>query len=551
MRDCLLGVIGLIITGGRPADALVSLLGRRLDRARLASRPVSYEPLTSGRPSREGRPSRAWLAQPGLQLAAGVVLAVVSLHLWIDPSNPPGFHRDEASIAYNASTISASLRDEHGGLLPLYIKSFGDYKSPVFVYALAGVFWLTGPSSEVARGLGAVGVLAAVLLLGLLALRRTRDIRVAAAIVALGGLSPWLFELGRVAVEVTLEPLVFIVLLLVLEHAWRTNRWGVASGVAAGGTLALLAYTYAGARLLAPLLAAALLVFAKRGRLRWLAAAWATFAALLIPLIAYALRHPGALSARFHHTTFVKDDMSNGEVVRTFGGNFLTDVNLWSYITGGDPKPHIHIAGTGMLLATGVALAAAGAVLSIRAAREDRWAAFVLLATVLVPIPAALTADRMNGYRLALLPTLLVVLAIPALAALVQGAARDRRVLVLAGVLTVAVCAQFASFFAAYREKGGFARAELYEAGVPRLLGQAFANGAAIYMDFDEPRAHAHARWYAATHNISQDRVVVLSDGGVPPEGSIVFGRAQACDFKCAEFARSDTYWLARAQVPN
>ena len=268
---------------------------------------MSNDPLTSGRAS---RPSLAWLARPGLLLAAGVVLAVVSLHLWIDPSNPPGFHRDEASIAYNASTISTSLRDEHGGRLPLYFESFGDYKSPVFVYALAGVFRLTGPSSEVARGLGAVGVLAAVLLLGLLALRRTRDIRVAAAVVALSGFSPWLFELGRVAVEVTLEPLVFVVLLLVLEAAWRRNRWGVVNGIAAGGTLALLAYTYAGARLLAPLLAAALLVFAKRGRLRWLATAWATFVVLLIPLIAYAVRHPGALSARFHHTTFVKDNMS-------------------------------------------------------------------------------------------------------------------------------------------------------------------------------------------------------------------------------------------------
>ena len=482
---------------------------------------------------------------------AGVVLAVVSLHLWIDPSNPPGFHRDEASIAYNASTISASLRDEHGGRLPLYIESFGDYKSPVFVYALAAVFRLTGPSSEVARGLGAVGVLAAVLLLGLLALRRTRDIRVAAAAVALGGFSPWLFELGRVAVEVTLEPLVFVVLLLVLEDAWRTNRWGVVHGIATGATLALLAYTYAGGRLLAPLLAAALVVFASRGRVRWLATAWATFVVLLIPLIAYAVRHPGALSARFHHTTFVKDNMSDWEVVRTFAANYLTDVSLWSYITGGDPKPHIHIAGTGMLLATGVALAATGAVLSIRAARTDRWAAFVLLATVLVPIPAALTSDRLNGYRLALLPILLVVLAIPALAALVQWAARDRRVLVLAGALTVVALVQFAGFLSTYHEKGGRARAELYEAGVPGLLAQAFANGAAVHMDIDEPRAHAHARWYAATHDISQDRVVVLSDGGVPPDGSIVFGRAQACDFECTEFARSDTYWLARARVPN
>ncbi|HYK06616.1 MAG TPA: hypothetical protein VEW11_02490 [Gaiellaceae bacterium] len=509
------------------------------------------EPRTSGNASREGRPSLAWLARPGLLLAAGVVLGVASLHLWIDPSNPPGFHRDEASIAYNASTISTSLRDEHGGLLPLYIESFGDYKSPVFVYALAGLFRLTGPSSEVARGLGAVGVLAAVLLLALLAFRRTRDVRVAAAVAALGGLSPWLFELGRVAVEVTLEPLVLVVLLLVLEDAWRRNRWGVTHGVAAGALLALLAYTYAGARLLAPLLAASLLVFARRERLRSLGAAWATFAVLLMPLIAYAVRHPGALSARFHHTTFVKGDMSDWEVVRTFVGNYLTDISLWSYVTGGDPKPHIHIAGTGMLLATGVALAAAGSVLSIRVAREDRWAAFVLLATILVPIPAALTADRMNGYRLALLPIMLVVLAIPALEALVQWAARDRRALVVAGALTAVALVQFAGFLSTYHEKGGFARAELYEAGVPALLAQAFANGAAVHMDLDEPRAHAHARWYAATHDISQDRVVVLSDGGVPPDGSIVFGRAQACDFECREFARSDTYWLARARVPN
>ena len=87
--------------------------------------------------------------------------------------------------------------------------------------------------------------------------------------------------------------------------------------------------------------------------------------------------------------------------------------------------------------------------------------------------------------------------------------------------------------------------------GGPGLLGEAFANGAAVYMDIDEPRAHAHARWYAATHDISQDRVVVLSDGGVPPDGSIVFGRGQACDFECIEFARTDTYWLARARVPS
>jgi hypothetical protein len=36
----------------------------------------------------------------------------------VTPSNPPGFVRDEASIAYNAYTISQTGRDQDGGLLP-------------------------------------------------------------------------------------------------------------------------------------------------------------------------------------------------------------------------------------------------------------------------------------------------------------------------------------------------------------------------------------------------------------------------------------------------
>ncbi len=199
-------------------------------------------------------------------VAAGVVLAIASLHLWIDPSNPPGFHRDEASIAYNASTISTSLRDEHGGLLPLYIESFGDYKSPVFVYALAGLFRLTGPSSEVARGLGRGRRL---LWQSCCSASRDTGERGTSAWrprwLRLEGCRPWLFELGRVAVEVTLEPLVMVVLLLVLEDASRRNRWGVVHGVAAGAVLASLGVHIRRSTTARPLLAASLVVFARRG----------------------------------------------------------------------------------------------------------------------------------------------------------------------------------------------------------------------------------------------------------------------------------------------
>jgi hypothetical protein len=159
--------------------------------------------------------------RPAVLLGVGAVLAIVAFQLWITPSNPPGYHRNEAALSYNAYSISTSLRDEDGAFLPLFFRSFGDYKSPLYPYVLAGVLRITGPEAEVARGLSAVLVLAAVLLLGLLAHRRTGSYPVAVIVVVLAGLTPWLFEVGRVALEVSIQPLLLTLLLLALLRSWQ------------------------------------------------------------------------------------------------------------------------------------------------------------------------------------------------------------------------------------------------------------------------------------------------------------------------------------------
>jgi hypothetical protein len=64
------------------------------------------------------------LRRPATVAALAVVLCVAVYQLWITPANPPGFHRDEASVAYHAYSLSRDLRDQDGGLLPLYIVSF-------------------------------------------------------------------------------------------------------------------------------------------------------------------------------------------------------------------------------------------------------------------------------------------------------------------------------------------------------------------------------------------------------------------------------------------
>jgi Dolichyl-phosphate-mannose-protein mannosyltransferase len=489
---------------------------------------------------------RSIVERPALLLGLGAILAVVAFQLWITPSNPPGYHRDEAALSLNAYTLSTSLRDEDGARLPLFFRSFDDYKSPVYPYLLAGVFRVTGPSQTVARGLSAVLVLAAVLLLGVLARRLHGSWLVAALVVVLAGFTPWLFELGRMAIEATTQPLFVVLLLLVLERVTRLQRYDVLPGVAAGVLLGLVTYSYTGSRLLGPLFAAALIVFAGRARWRFVLAAWATFAAALLPLGIYSLRHPGNLTARYEATTIARDGRSGVAVVGEAIGNWFKDINPWHWSTAGDPAPYIHNGGYGALFGAVVLLALAGIVLVLVRERHDPFWRYVLLATLLVPVPAALTVDRYNAIRLATLPVFALVLAVPALAALVAAVRTSWAARVAASVLAVVVVAQFVQFLDSYRTRGP-ARIVLFDAGVKPLLEGPLASGEPIYVDFDDRGAQVQVRWRAAVAGVPQSRITILPDGGIPPPGSLVFLRFQDCDFPCEEVTSWEDYRLMRA----
>ncbi len=499
--------------------------------------------------SSDGGAARSLVQRPALLLGLAAVVAIVAFQLWITPTNPPGYHRDEAALSYNAYSVSTSLRDEDGSLLPLFFRSFGDYKSPLYPYVLAAVFRITGPHAEVARGLSAVLVLAAVLLLGLLAKRLTESNLVALIVSVLAGLTPWLFEVGRVALEVSTQPLLVALLLLALLRTYRRGLWTIGDGVLVGCVLGLLVYSYTGNRLLAPLLAAAVVVFAGRGRWTWLAGAWGTFAVFLVPLGVYAIRHPGALTARYGATSISRDVSGVGLVLQAIG-NWFRDIDPWHWATAGDPAPYVHNGGYGAFFGAVMVLALSGVVIVLMRSRDDLWWRYVLLATLLVPVPAALTVDRYNAIRLAAFPVLLLVLAIPALDTLVEAARRRNVARVATAVLAAAVAVQFVQFLYEYRTRGP-RRSVLFDAGVPALLDRAFANGNTIYIDYDDRGAQAQARWHAAESGLPRDRVQILPDGGIPPKGSTVFGLFQECDYVCTKFGRWENYWLARAIGPK
>ncbi len=66
----------------------------------------------------------------GLAVCLSVFLTIVQFRI---PS-PPAFNADEAAFAYNAYSILKTGKDEYGTVLPLRLKSFGDYKMPLLSY---------------------------------------------------------------------------------------------------------------------------------------------------------------------------------------------------------------------------------------------------------------------------------------------------------------------------------------------------------------------------------------------------------------------------------
>ncbi|HEV3470827.1 MAG TPA: glycosyltransferase family 39 protein [Pyrinomonadaceae bacterium] len=496
------------------------------------------------------------LSRRGAAVALAVLVAAgAALYAAGVPDNPPGFFIDESSIAYNAYLVAGTGRDEHGEFLPLFFRAFHEYKNPVYVYLLAAVFKVTGPSIAAARLLSAALGVAAALALGLLGARVSgrRDVGVSVALSAL--LTPWLFELSRVALEVALYPLAVTLALLAVRRAWSRGRWSWADAALVAVALALVTYAYSTGRLFAPLLALGLLIFARRAGLASVARAWLLYALALAPLAVFHLRNPGALTRRFELITYIKPESTWAEVAWGFAAHYFGNFNLWWMLVTGDPKNQIvSVRGMGQVLLPTFALAAAGAWLVLRRGRRDPWWVFVLYATAASVVPASLTKEYFHVLRLAALPVFVVALTIPAFAYLAEGAGRDRRRRALLVAAVVFTLAQGAAFQWHFRARGRTPqRMHEFDADYPsKVLRAALAAAGPrpVYLaDTRSVPGYIQAYWYATIGGIPLERFVRLGPAATAPAGEVVITTESTCP-RCRVISEVEPYTVYVAEGP-
>lgn len=449
-------------------------------------------------------------------------------------TNPAGFYIDESSIAYNAHLLAQTGHDEHGEAWPLYFRAFGDYKNPVYIYLLAGIFKLTGPSILVARSLSAFLGFAAALLIGLLAWRITKRRRVALVLTMTALLTPWLFELGRVVVEVALYPLLVGALLLLVRRVSEKARWVWLDILALAFVLALLTYAYSIGRLLGPLLALGLLVFLNRVRFWSIAKVWILYGLSLLPLLSFQRTHPGALSARYQMITFITPHTGYAEDVLEFVKHYLGNINPWKMIVSGDPNAFqiASVYGVGPVLAIVLILMVTSVVLLVRKNLFSAWWRFVFYGLAVSFIPASLTKDYFHTLRLAAVPVFMLALAIPAFEWMSAGVTRFRRAVLIGSIALILM----QGFFFQWKYDASASitrRLNLFDSDyASKILPTAIAkSGDKPVLIADSPPipGFIQAFWYATVQRIPLEKFTVLPIDAAAPDTSVVITTEDTC----------------------
>ena len=467
-------------------------------------------------------------------------------------TNPPGFFIDESSVAYNAQLIAQTGHDEYGKAWPLYFRAFTDYKNPTHIYVLAALFRMTGPNMAVARYLSATAGVLTALVLGLLGMRLSgrRDVGLMVTLTTL--LTPWLFELSRVVMEVALYPLALALFVLCIYRASVKLKWSWTDVLALAATLALLTYTYSIGRLLAPLLAGGLLFFMTRTRRRSLLLTWGFYLLSLIPLAIFQIRNPLALTQRFKVLTYISPESTASGIAWTFVKHYLGNLNPWRlFVTEhSNVSEIIHIPGAQPILFTTAMLAVVGVYLLARRRKFDAWWRFVVYGLVISVVPASLTNEYFHMLRLCAVPVFLLVLTIPTLGWLVERRSSVRQG-VLAAMLVLTV-SQGSIFQYQYRANGRTPRRlHLFDADYPaKILPTALAasQSRTIFLaDSPAVPGYIQAYWYATLQKIPLNRFVLLAPDQPEPDGEITISTESDCP-RCRILTESEPYLVCVAQ---
>lgn len=314
---------------------------------------------------------------------------------------PQSLYWDEASIGYNAYSVLKTGKDEWGEFLPLHFRAFGEFKLPVYIYAVAVSEAFLGLSILAVRLPAVIFGLFSVLGLYLLVLKLTKNKTISLFSSFLFTITPWFFIFSRTGYE-AVAGLAFFIYAIYFLLLSKKKKWMMLVSVV---LFILSFYSYNSFRILTPLilgpyfLISGVNIIKKRSKKEGLALLLSIFLLLLSSLPIYKLYSKDSGLGRLQTVGTSKNLVSN--YLSHFSPNFL--------FVSGDINPRSQMPGSSQLYSISAVFILLGLVYIIKHSgintvkkKDPKYLWFIYL-LLIAPLPAAITRESPHALRAILL----------------------------------------------------------------------------------------------------------------------------------------------------
>lgn len=189
-----------------------------------------------------------------------IIFAVgIFLRFYKLSSVPDGLYQDETAIGYNAYSILTTGKDEYGVVHPLYFKSFGDRKLPIYIYLTAVSESIFGVTPFAVRFTSALLGSFTLIVLYFLVFEITKKRELAILSSFLLAITPWHIQFSRAGFEVNIALFFALTGTLFLIYARKLSSLQLGFILLSVIFFGLSLYSYNVTRILSPLLALSVL----------------------------------------------------------------------------------------------------------------------------------------------------------------------------------------------------------------------------------------------------------------------------------------------------
>lgn len=323
---------------------------------------------------------------------------------------PLGLYVDEASIGYNSYSILQTGKDEYGKSFPIYFRSFGDYKMPLYIYLSTVPIKIFGLSIFSVRFLSALsGSLTIFIVYFLVKNLFPGEKKLSLLVALLFSILPWTIFLSRMALEMQLGLFLFFSAILLHQKALQGSRikwWFLTASF-----YVLSAYAYHTEKFIAPLMFVlwSLLNY-PRGRDKEVKKWWKSFLLALALFVIFLLPQAklsfsSGANARINNLSYFQDPQKipSGNIylagLRKWGAMYTSYFSPHNLFYNPDPDPQRSLPQMSVFYSWMTIFFFIGIYCFLKKKDDQIGKKMTLLLLFLSPLPASLTSDPFSTFR--------------------------------------------------------------------------------------------------------------------------------------------------------